>query len=150
MKKPLLKLMVLGVSLMGLSAAAADMKEMPAGLWQITSKMDMPGMPPEMAAKMANGMTATQCVKPGEMKWNEQRTPVMPRGEKCDPVQPKVDGNTVTWSFKCVDGTAGDGKLTHNGKDAYKMKMNVNSPRGSMTMNMEGKKIADTCEKAAK
>ena len=30
-------------------ALAADIKEMPAGLWQITSKMDVPGMPPEMA-----------------------------------------------------------------------------------------------------
>ena len=148
-----MKALLMGVTagLLGFSASAADMKEMPPGLWQITSKMEMPGMPPEMAAKMANGMTVTQCFKPGEAKWNEQRTPMMPRGEgKCDPVQPKVDGNTVTWSMKCADGTTGDGKLTHNGKDTYKMKMNVNSPRGSMTMNMEGKKIADTCEKGEK
>ena len=144
-------LLGVAVSVLGLNALAADMKEMPPGLWQITSKMDMPGMPPEMAAKMANGMTVTRCIKPGEATWNEQRTPMMPRGEgKCDPVLPKVDGNTVTWSLKCVDGTTGDGKLTHNGKDEYKMKMSVNSPRGSMTMNMEGKKIADICEKAQK
>lgn len=144
-------LMGIAAGLLGMNAFAADMKEMPPGLWQITSKMDMPGMPPEMAAKMANGMTVTQCIKPGEAKWNEQRTPMMPRGEgKCDPVQPTVDGNVVTWSMKCADGMTGDGKLTHNGKDAYKMKMNVNSPRGSMVMNMEGKKIADTCEKGQK
>jgi hypothetical protein len=151
MKTANLMVMLLAVGLLGLHATAADMKEMPPGLWQITSKMDIPGMPPEMAAKMANGMTVTQCIQPGGAKWNEQRTPMMPRGEgKCDPVQPKIDGNTVTWSMKCADGTSGDGKLTHNGKDAYKMKMNFNSPRGSMTMNMEGKKIADNCEKAPK
>ncbi len=151
MRNPLLLLMFFAVSVTGLRATAADMREMPPGLWQITGKIDMPGMAPELAARMANGMTVTKCVKPGEAKWNEQSTPLMPRGEgKCDPVQPKIDGNTVTWSLKCVDGTTGDGKLTHNGKDEYKMKMNVNSPRGSMTMNMEGKKIADTCEKGEK
>jgi len=62
-------------------AAIAQVKEMPAGLWQITNKMDMPGMPPEMAAKMAGGMTITTCVKAGERKWNEQRGP-MDRGER--------------------------------------------------------------------
>jgi hypothetical protein len=149
----MMKALLIGftASLLGVTVSAAELKEMPPGLWRITSKIDMLGMPPEIAAKMANGMTATRCVKPGEVKWNEQRTPMMPRGEgECDPVQPKVDGSTVTWSLKCVDGTTGDGKLTHNGKDEYKMKMNVSSPRGSMTMNMEGRKIADTCDKAQK
>jgi hypothetical protein len=130
--------------------AAADLKEMPPGLWQITTKMDMPGMPPEMAAKMAGGMTMTQCIKPGERKWDEQRAPSQRGESKCDKVDPKIDGNTVSWKLNCADGTTADGTLTHNGKDAYKMKMNMNSPRGSMTMNMEGKKIADTCEKVQK
>jgi hypothetical protein len=144
-------LLCFAISVSGLNVLAADTKEMPAGLWQITNKMDVPGIPPEMAAKMANGMTVTRCVKPGEVKWNEQRTPMMPRGEsKCDPVQPKVDGNNVSWSMKCSDGTTGEGKLTHNGKDEYIMKMSMNSPRGNVTINMEGKKIADTCEKAQK
>jgi hypothetical protein len=132
------------------SVHAADLKEMPAGLWQINTKMDVPGMPPEMAAKMANGMTMTHCVKPGERKWDDQRAPNQRGEQKCDKVDPKVSGNTVTWKLKCADGTTADGTLTHNGKDAYSMKMNMNSPRGSMTMNMEGKKIADTCEKGQK
>jgi hypothetical protein len=152
MNRTVMGLAVSAVAMLGFAtpAAAADMKEMPPGLWQITTKMDMPGMPPEMAAKMAGGMTMTQCVKPGERKWDEQRSP-MQRGEtKCDRVEPKVDGNTVSWKLSCSDGTTADGTLTHNGKDAYKMKMNMNSPRGSMVMNMEGQKIADTCEKAPK
>jgi hypothetical protein len=49
--------------------------------------------------------------------------------------------------MKCVDGTSGEGSITHNGKDAYKMDMAMNSPRGNMKMSSEGKRIADTCEK---
>jgi hypothetical protein len=125
---------------------AADVKEMPAGLWQITNKMDIPGLPPEAAAKMGN-MTVTHCVKPGERRWNEQRAP-MDRGDrKCDPSSTKVDGNKVSWSIKCADGTTGAGTLTHNGKDAFSMNMAFESPRGSMKMSTEGKKIAETCEK---
>ena len=131
------------------NALAADPKVMPSGLWQITSKMDIPGMPPEMAAKMGGGMTITHCVKPGERKWNEQRS--ADRGErKCDPVETKTDGNKVRWKLKCADGTTGEGTVTHNGEDAYTMNMIINSPGGSMTMKTEGKKIAETCEKGQK
>jgi hypothetical protein len=140
-------LLILAICLLA-GPAAAQVKEMPAGLWQITNKMDMPGMPPEMAAKMAGGMTVTHCVKAGERKWNDQRAP-MERGErKCEPVESKVAGNKVSWKLKCADGTTGEGTMTHNGKDAYSMNMTMNSPRGSMSMKSEGKKIADTCEKA--
>ncbi len=152
MKTSFAKLSAAAVLMFGcaVGASAADLKEMPAGLWQITTKMDMPGMPPEMAAKMANGMTMTQCIKPGERKWDEQRAPSQRGEQKCDKVDPKISGNTVTWKLSCADGTTADGTLTHNGKDAYTMKMNMNSPRGSMTMNMEGKKLADACEKGQK
>lgn len=129
---------------------AADVKEMPAGLWQITTKMDMPGMPPEMAAKMGGGMVMTHCVKPGERKWNEQRSPGERGERKCEPTETKTEGNKVSWKLKCADGTTGEGVVSHNGKDAYTMNMTMNSQRGSMNMKMEGKKIADACEKGQK
>jgi len=140
----------LAVTIISTQVIAADVKEMPSGLWQITNKMDIPGMPPEMAAKMAGGMVMTHCVKPGERKWNEQRSPGERGERKCDSVETKTDGNKVTWKLKCADGTTGEGVVSHNGKDAYTMNMTMNSPRGSMTMKTEGKKIADTCEKGQK
>ena len=124
----------------------AEMKEMPGGLWDMKFKMDMPGMPPEMAAKMGSRVT-TQCIKPGEKKWNEQRDPSEKGERRCEQSDMKAAGNTVSWKMKCVDGTTGEGTITHNGKDAYKMDMVMNSPRGSMKMQTEGKRIADTCEK---
>ena len=146
----LLALAGMFISTIHTHAAAADMKEMPGGLWQITTKMDMPGMPPEMAAKMPGGMVMTHCVKPGERKWNEQRSPGERGERKCESVETKTDGNKVMWKLKCADGTSGEGVVSHNGKDAYTMNMTMNSQRGSMTMKMEGKKIAETCEKGQK
>ena len=130
------------------ATSIAQMKEMPAGLWEITMKMDIPGLPPEMAAKMGNRVI-TQCIKPGERKWTDARAPG-PGGQqgKCDPVEPKIDGNKISWELKCADGTTGNGTVTHNGKDAYTMVMEMNSQRGQMKMNMDGKRIAETCEKA--
>ena len=109
----------------------AQMKEMPGGLWEMRMKMDIPGMPPEMAAKMGERVM-TQCVKPGEKKWSEQRPPDARGESKCEQTDMKVSGNTVAWKMKCADGTTGEGTVTHNGKDAYKMNMTMNSPRGNM------------------
>lgn len=125
-----------------ISALAQDM---PGGLWELKMKMDMPGMPPEMAAKMG-AQTITHCVKPGERKWSEQRNP-NERDKQCEQTDMKVDGNKVSWKMKCKDGTTGEGTVTHNGRDAYKMDMAMNSPRGNMKMQTEGKRIAETCEK---
>ena len=126
-------------------ATSAPAQEMPGGLWEIKTKMDMPGLPPEMAAKMGSH-TMTHCVKPGERKWSEQRNP-NDRDKQCEQTDMKVDGNKVSWKMKCKDGTTGEGTVTHNGKDAYKMDMAMNSPHGNMKMQSEGKRIAATCEK---
>ena len=138
-------LLALSAALFSIGADAQP-KEMPGGLWEIRHKMDIPGMPPEMAAKMGSRVT-THCVQPGEKKWTDQQPP-SERGEhKCEQTDMKMSGNSVSWKMKCVDGTTGEGTMTHNGKDAYKMEMAMNSPRGNMTMQTEGKRIAETCEK---
>ncbi|HEX9390701.1 MAG TPA: DUF3617 family protein [Usitatibacteraceae bacterium] len=125
--------------------AQADNKEMPAGLWEMKMKMEMPGMPPEMAAMMGGGRTTTHCVKPGERKWTDREK--SPRDQKCEQTDMKVDGNKVSWKMKCVDGTTGEGTITHNGKDAYTMDNTMKTAQGTMKMHIDGKKIADTCDK---
>jgi hypothetical protein len=126
-------------------ATSALAQEMPGGLWEIKTKMDMPGLPPEMAAKMG-GHTMTHCVKAGERKWSEQKNP-NERDKQCEQTEMKTDGNKVSWKMKCKDGTTGEGIVTHNGKDAYKMDMTMNMQHGSMKMQTEGRRIADSCEK---
>lgn len=141
----------LTVLMFSAGAAAAQNKEMPPGLWQITSKMAIPNMPPEMAAKMGQGMTFNMCVQPGDQrKWMDgaHRGP-MGRGDRqCEPSDVKQDGNKVSWKVKCADGSHGEGSMSHNGKDAYSMNVSFTGPRGSMTMQGQGKKIAATCDKS--
>ncbi len=128
-----------------IAATNASAQEMPGGLWEIKTKMEMPGMPPEMAGKLGNQII-THCVKPGERKWSEQRNP-NERERQCEQTEMKTEGNKVSWKMKCKSGMSGEGSVTHNGKDAYKMDMTMNMQQGSMKMQSEGKRIADTCEK---
>ncbi len=127
-------------------AASADSKDMPAGMWEMKMKMEMPGMPPGMEAMMGGGRTTTHCVKPGERKWADREKDS--RQSKCEQTDMKVDGNKVSWKMKCADGTTGEGTVTHNGKDAYTMDSTMNMPKqGTMKMHIDGKKISDTCDK---
>lgn len=59
----------------------------------------------------------------------------------------KSVGNTQRWKMKCIDGTYGEGSVTHNDKDSHQMELKIGAPSGSMNMVSSGKKIADTCEK---
>ena len=127
-------------------ATSAPAQEMPGGLWEIKTKMDIPGMPAEMAGKLGSQIM-TQCMKPGERKWSEQRNPNDRADKHCEQTDMKVDGNKVSWKMVCKDGTSGEGSVTHNGKDAYKMDITMNMKQGSMKMQIEGKRIAATCEK---
>ena len=127
-------------------ATSTSAQEMPGGLWEMKTKMEMPGMPVEMADKFGS-QTTTYCVKPGERKWSEQRNPNGGADKMCEQTDLKVVGNKVSWKMTCKNGTSGEGSVTHNGKDAYKMDMTMNMPQGSMKMQSEGKRIADACEK---
>ena len=138
--------LIIAVAAASSFATCAMAQEMPGGLWEIKTKMEIPGMPAEMAGKFGS-QTMTHCVKPGERKWSEQRSPNDRADKQCEQTEMKADGNRVSWKMKCKDGTSGEGAVTHNGKDAYKMDMTMNMAQGSMKMQSEGKRIADTCEK---
>ena len=137
--------LMIAVAAVSSFATCAMAQEMPGGLWEIKTKVDMPGMPPEMAAKMG-GHTTTHCVKPGERKWNEQRNPNA-HEKQCEQTGMKTDGNKVSWKMKCKDGRTGEATITHNGKDVYKMDMVMATPQGTMKIQSDGRRIAETCEK---
>jgi hypothetical protein len=95
---------------------------MQEGLWQITIKMEMPGMPMSMPT-----MTHTQCIT------NEN---MVPRGspqqaDECKITETKVEGDTVIWTMECdsPEGKArSTGKITYSG-DTFK---------GTIKMTMQG------------
>jgi len=124
------------------------------GKWEVTTTMEMPGMP---AGRGMPAMTTTQCITKEQaadpQKMYSQQVPQ--RGGQqsdCKVSDFKNTGNKVNWTIKCttpqaVDGT---GEVTY-GTDTYEgvMTMNMQMARGGqttpmqMTMKMNGKRLGD-------
>jgi hypothetical protein len=135
---------ILTIAILTMSATTAAMaQEMPPGKWEVTSKIEMPGMPAEMAAKMG-AKVFTHCIVAGKNKWSDEHSPSAQRS--CERTDMKVSGNDISWKMVCKEGITGEGHVKHNGKDAYTMKLNMTSPRGVMTMQTEGKRLSATCD----
>ena len=120
------------------SFAELDMRD---GLWEITVKMDMPGMPMQMPP-----MTHTQCITKKDI------IPQKPeKNQDCKIINSKTSGNTVSWTIQCrdKDGTTAEssGKVTYK-KDKFDgtIYMTVNQPgqgKMKMTQHMSGKRIGE-------
>jgi hypothetical protein len=84
--------------------AAPQTINMQDGQWEITTSLEMPGMP----AGMMKPQTFTTCLS--------QRDSVPKGGDQsdCTIKDAKTDGNTVTWAVACKDST-GKGRVTYAG-----------------------------------
>ncbi len=113
------------------AARAVNMNE---GQWEITTTMDMPGMPE--AAKRPH--TVTHCLTKSDYvpKANPEKS-------DCKLLDHKVDGNTVTWDVACKEST-GKGTVTYAG-DSFTglMETTMKQEGKEMTvkMKMDGKRI---------
>lgn len=121
-------------SLLSFAASAA-----PGEYWEITTKMDMPGMPFAMP-----GTTMKVCIPKGGEKDPEKST-----GDKdCKMSDVKTVGNKTTWKMRCNH----DGKImTGSGEqitkpNAYDIKMRISSEDGDMNMSTSGKYIGGKCD----
>ncbi len=84
--------------------AGVDMKE---GLWEITTQMEMTGLPMQMPP-----MTHTQCIT------KENMVPQKSKSDECQLVQSDTKGNTFYWTMKCKtdEGTVvSKGRVTYRG-----------------------------------
>jgi hypothetical protein len=127
------------VALTCLLAAVPVVAQSPmrAGQWEITSQMDMPGMP----VKMPEQKTTT-CVTPEQVSAPASMLPS--QDKSCKASDYKVEGNKVTWKMTCSgrDKMTGDGEMVFSG-DSYTGKMNMTMAQGSMSMKYTGKRIGD-------
>ena len=59
----------------------------------------------------------------------------------------KVEGNTVSWTFKCEGkkGSSGQGSITYE-ENSYAGEITMDTDGQEMTMKMSGKRLGD-CEK---
>lgn len=100
---------LLGVTLMFPATAWAD-PNVTEGNWEVTTKMEMTGMP------ILPPQKANQCVT--KSKLVPEAGPPDP-GQKCTMLDQKVSGDTVSWRMQCKSprGTMdGEGRITYSGK----------------------------------
>lgn len=111
-------------------AATAAPPNMQAGMWEITTTTEMPGMPMKMPPQ-----TMRQCYKAENMKDAKETVPV---DKTCKMDDFKQNGNTVNWKVNCkTDGVAmvGTGEITYAGQ-SYSGKMTVKGNAGGMAISM--------------
>jgi hypothetical protein len=90
------------------SCSAQKGPNMKEGLWEITVRMEAPGMPVQMPPQ-----TFTQCMNPKEAVPQPGES-----AQECKIVKQDIKGDTVSWVVECKtnEGTAvSDGKITYNG-----------------------------------
>jgi hypothetical protein len=107
----------------------------PGDLWEVTSQMEMPGMPMKMPAQTSRVCAAKE--------WKQPPAGANPR-QQCTRSDFSISGNKATWTETCESpAMTGKGEITRDGSDAYTGKLTYSSPDGNMTINLKGKKVGD-------
>jgi len=121
--------------------AAAQGKD---DLWEVTSKMEMPGMPMAMPAQ-----TSRVCVAK-----NGKDDDYVPRRENCRVLESKRTGNKLAYRMACTgkDAMSVDGEMTF-GSNSYEGRMKMSGKMEGQQMEMmqtySGKRVGD-CTAPAK
>ncbi len=113
---------------------AADM--MRDGYWQLTTTMDMPGMPMKMPPTVIKHCYTKEDVKDPKKTVNTDKN--------CTVTDLKQSGNKVTWKMKCTGKNAGDfsGETVFKG-DSYDSTMKMQTQGSSMNMQVKGKRLGN-------
>ncbi len=131
---------VLAAALAASLPASAQGKD---DLWEVSTKMEMPGMPMAMPAQ-----TNRVCV--GKNRKDEEFVPR--QGGDCRMVEGKRVGDKFIYKMDCAgsDPSTVDGAITF-GNNVYdgKMRMTMKQTRDTMDMTFAGKRVGD-CTAAAK
>lgn len=124
----------------GFTSSAFAGPNMQEGQWEITTKVEMQGMPMSMPATKHTVCLTGKDVVPQRPEKNQD----------CKMTDTKVNGDTVTWKMRCkMEGTAIDsnGKVTYK-KDKFDGVVHMtmtdqDSEKMEMTSSMSGRRIGD-------
>lgn len=122
------------------SAAWAQKPNMQDGMWEITTRMEMPGLPAGLGTQ-----TAKHCVTPAEAA-DPART--LPRDDQCQVSDVRFQGNTTSWSMRCSgpEPMTGKGSVTYHGT-SYNGSMSLAMSQGGQTINVtqkiDAKRVGD-------
>jgi hypothetical protein len=76
------------------------------GLWEMTTTMDMPGMPKEMKRPMKHQVCMT--------KENAVPQPQQKGEQQCKMTNQRTVGNKVSWTMTCKNGMVSNGEITYS------------------------------------
>ena len=123
-------------------AQSPNMKE---GLWEMTTKMEMAGMP------SMPPQTMQRCITKADLADPTKTTPGAQGDKQCKVTDYKMSGNTASWKVACAGDSAmtGAGSITYAGTSytgTQTMSMNVEGKPHNMTMNFSARHLGD-CKK---
>jgi hypothetical protein len=109
-------------------------------LWEVSTKMEMPGMPMAMPAQV-NRVCSSK---------NRKDEDLVPKQGDCHMLESKRTGNTFTYKMECsgthastVNGTITFGNNVYDGK----MHMVMKGSNDAMDMTFSGKRVGDCTAK---
>lgn len=128
-----------GVALLSMVALAAGSPVAAQGkddLWEVSSKMEMPGMPMAIPAQVNRVCLAK----------NRKDEDLIPTRDNCRVVDSKRVGNRLTYRMECTGNEPSTivGDLTF-GNNAYdgQMRMTMTKTNDTMNMALSGRRVGD-------
>ena len=142
-----MKFRSLPIALLGLAMTwtvlAQTESPMRPGNWQVTMKMNLPGMgdmPP---------LTQTQCITPAMLKDPQTAIPKGPEGGDCKVSDYKFTDSTATYKVTCTQPMAMTmlGEMKYSGTDSYTGTMTMDTNGQKVSMNFDAKRLGECAAK---
>jgi hypothetical protein len=130
------KIVITVLFALALPATSFATDTMRDGYWELTSIMDMPGMPMKIAPTMTK-----HCYTKEEVK-DQKKT--ITTDKNCTVTDFKQSGNKVTWKMKCTGKNAGDfsGETVYKA-NAYDSTMKMQTQGRTMTMKVKARRLGN-------
>ena len=125
---------------LGARAASPDMQP---GMWEITTRMEMPGMPVAVPPQLVR-----HCYTKKDLEDGKNAVPSNKQDPNCRIKDYALKGNTATWSMECTGENAmsGTGTMTF-AASSYSGSMKTRIKQGGQTMDMmqswTGRRVGD-------
>jgi hypothetical protein len=121
------------------SVLAQGPSPMREGNWEVTMKMNMPGMGMELPP-----MKQTQCVTAAMIKDPQGAIPKGPGSGDCKVTNYKLSANTATYTMTCKEPPmTAEGVMKYSGTDAYTGTLKVDMGGQMMTIEYDSKRIGE-------
>jgi hypothetical protein len=111
--------------------AASPMRD---GYWEMTTTMEMPGMPMQIPPTQVK-----QCYTREDVKDYKK---AIATNEDCTVTDLKESGNKITWKMKCKDAGESSGATVFD-RDSYETKMTMQAEGMDMTVNVKARRLGD-------